>query len=353
MGQYSDSVRTINDVVTGTQYTTRDAFDLAAPSGDAPNVTHVTLFHKFTFAAAAEVEVVAPISALIQRLKLQIGGRTIVDYNTPLTAIDPQSTIGDALQVLLKKIGGQAFLYPYKNNTDTEVFSWIRIPVGIDFMGAQSKRVNLEIVYGGGSAATAIDSETTAWAGSATSAVSATELQVICDYGIARESVVLGSSVQFIHAANGTQVVTVPGDASKGQMLGVLVANDTQADQLSDDGLRANLGGFLNIPPQYMHFLNGDTTFGLDRPNTDSAAGTTATVNYMCSPGVMWVNTYRITAGADVDIVVANGSEQTTRNYFPVYVNSLNARDSKAPRQNMQTVSSVTSKTAQEAQGSQ
>lgn len=353
MGQYSDSVRTINDTVTGTQYTTRDAFDLAAPTGDASTVTHITLFHKFTFASAAEVEVLAPISALIQRLKLQIGGRTIVDYHSPLTAIVPQSIIGDALEVMLKKIGGQAFLYPYKNNTDTDVFSWIRIPVGIAFNGAQSKRVNLEIVYGGGSAATAIDSETTAWAGSATSAVSSTELQVICDYGVARESVVLGSSVQFIHAANGTQVVTIPGDATKGQMLGILIGNDTQADQFSNDGLRPNLGGFLNIPPQYIHFLNGDTTFGYDRPNTDSAEGTSATVNYMISPGCTWVNTYRITAGADVDVIVANGAEQTTRNYFPIYVNSLNAKDAPKVKQNVQTVSSVTSQTVKEAQGSQ
>ena len=353
MGQYTDSVRTINDTVTGTQYTTRDAFDLAAPTGDAPNITHITLFHKFTFTAAAEVEVKAPISAVINRLKLQIGGRTIVDYTTPLTALDPQSIIGDALEVMLKKIGGQAFLFPYKNNTDTDVFSWIRIPVGIAFNGAKSKRVNLEIVYGGGSAATAIDSETTAWAGSGTSTVSSTELQVLCDYGVARESVILGTSVQFIHAANGTQVVTVPGDANKGQLLGVCIGNDTQADQFSDDGLRPNLGGFLNIPPQYVHFLNGDTTFGFNRTETDAGPGLADMVNYMISPGVTWVNTYRLTAGADVDIIVANGSEQTTRNYFPVYVNSLNARDAPKVRQNLQTVSSVTSQVAKEAQGSQ
>ena len=352
MGQYSDSVRTLNDTITGTQYTLRDAFDLAAPTGDAPNVTHFTLFHKFTLADAAKVDALGPISTVIQRLKLQIGGRTIVDYNTPLTAIVPQSVNGDALDVMLKKIGGQSFLYPYKDGTDTTVFTWIRIPVGIAFNGAQSKRVNLEVVYGGGTAATGIDGNASAYFGHATSSVSASETQVICDYGVARESVVLGTSVQFDHAANGTQVVTVPGDATKGQMLGVLVGNDTAADQFSDDGLRANLGGFLNIPPQYIHFLNGDTTFGFNR-TANTADGTADMQSFMISPGATWVNTYRLTAGADCDIIVANGSEATTRNYFPVYVNSLNAKDAPKVRQNLQTVSSVTSQVAKEAQGSQ
>ena len=352
MGQYSDSVRTLNDTIEGTQYTLRDAFDLAAPTGDAPNITHVTLFHKFSMAAAANVDCVAPISAVIQRLKLQIGGRTIVDYNSPLTAIVPATTTGDALEVMLKKIGGQSFLYPYKNDTDTDVFTWLRIPVGIAFNGAQSKRVNLEIVYGGGTAATGITGNAAAYFANGSSDVSSSEFQFICDYGVARESVILGTSVQFDHAANGTQVVTVPGDASKGQMLGVLIGNDTAADQFSNDGLRPNLGGFLNIPPQYVHFLNGDTTFGFNRTAT-SAAGTADMASYMVSPGATWVNTYRLTAGADVDIILANGSEATTRNYFPVYVNSLNAKDAPKVRQNLQTVSSVTSQVAKEAQGSQ
>ncbi len=351
MGQYSDSVRTINTTITGTQTTIRDAFDLAAPTGDAPNVTHMTFFHKFTMGDAAKVDCVAPISAAIKQLKLQIGGRTIVDYNSPLTTLLPAGDKGDSLEVMLKKIGGQAYLYPYVNDTDTTVYTWVRIPVGISFNGAQSKRVNVEIVYGGGAATTGIDGNASAYFAHATSSVSATELQIICDYGVARESVILGSNTQFDHAANSTQVVTVAGDATKGQLLGVLVANDTQADGFGSEGLRPNLGGFLNIPAPYIHFLNGDTTFGFRRGN--KTGPTAAMVDYPVSLGATWVNTYRLTAGADIDLIVSNGSEATTRYYYPVYVNSLNAKDAPKVRQNLQTVSSVTSQVAKEAQGSQ
>lgn len=351
MGQYSDVVRTINDTISGSQTTIRDAFDLAAPTGDAPHVTHITFFHKFTFGDAANVDISAPISAAINSMKIQIGGKTILDYTSPLTVLLPATAKGDTLEVMLKKVGGQAYLYPYVNDTDTVVYSWFRIPVGIAFPNSQSKRVNLEIVYGGGTAAEGIDANAAAWASNGSSSVSSTELQIICDYGIAREAVTFAPSIQFNHSASSTQVVTVPGDASRGQMLGIVVGNDQQEEGFGSDGLRPNLGGFLNIPSQYIHFLNGDTTIGFVRGN--KAGPTTEMVRYPVSPGATWLNTYRITSGVDVDIIVNNGSEQTYRYYFPVYVQPLSAKDAPKPKQNLQTVSSVTGAVVTEAQGSQ
>jgi hypothetical protein len=349
MGQYTDSVRTLNDLIDGTQTTIRDAFDLAAPTGDAPMVTHMTFFHKFTFAAAANVDVVAPISAAIKQLKLQIGNRTIVDYVNPLATILPASAKGDSLQVMMEKLGGSCYLYPYVNDTDTVVYSWIRIPVGVTFNGAQSKRVNMEIVYGGGTAATGLDGNAAAWGANGSSNITATELQVLCDYGISRDVVTIGTSRQFDHTAS-TQVVTISGDKSKGQMLGVLVANDTQADEFGEDGIRQNFGGFLGIPPQYIHFLNGDTTFGFNLGNNGGL--TTAQQRFAVSPGATWVNCYRLSAGADVDLVV-NSSETTTRYYFPVFVNTINSKDGAKPKQNIQTSSSVTASTMKQAETSQ
>ena len=127
------------------------------------------------------------------------------------------------------------------------------------------------------------------------------------------------------------------------------MANDTIANQYQTaDCIRAINGGFSPLPYQYMRFINGDTTIGFRQAND---AGETTTSSFqVAEPGSLWVNAFRLSAGADFQMVVANGDAQTTRYYFPVFVRPLSQKDTPAPKQNIQTVSSTTAATVAESQ---
>ena len=344
MGQYSDVIRTIDSPFTAGASTqsVRDSFDLATPTGDAPHITHLTFFHTITDANAAQFDPTGPITNAISKFKLQVNGNVLVDYTSPLTSLDPDNNGIDPLGVLLQKTGGLSYIYPYVDGTDATVYSFFRIPLGIAFNGGQNLRCNLSIDYG------EIDTDADSWSNHASAALSASKIQIIADYGVAKEAVNYASSEQFIHSANATQLVTVNGNKNLGQCLGVMVANDTIANQFGTDGIRPRNGGFAEIPYQYMRFLNGDVAFKYDRVNT---SGETAiqTVQ-IAQAGSLWINAYRLTAGADFQIDVQNGSEQTTRYYFPVFVRPLGGKNTPAPKQNVQSVSSVTQATMKESQ---
>tara|TARA_R110002020_G_scaffold235687_2_gene447866 strand:- start:48 stop:1097 length:1050 start_codon:yes stop_codon:yes gene_type:complete len=343
MGQYSDVIRTIDSPFTAGAATqsVRDSFDLATPSGDASHITHLTFFHTITDANAAQFDPTGSITNAISKFKLQVNGNVLVDYTSPLTTLDPNNSGLDPLGVLLQKTGGISMIYPYVNGTDVTVYSFFRIPLGIAFNGGQNLRVNLSIDYG------AIDTDADSWGNHANTALSASKLQVIADYGIAKEAVVYPSSEQFIHSANATQLVTVNGNKSFGQMLGVMIANDTVANEFGLDGIRPRNGGFAQIPYEYMRLLNGDIAFKYMQANTTGE--TTPIAMQIAEAGSLWINAYRLTAGADFQIDVQT-VEATTRYYFPVFVRNLGGRNAPAPKQNVQTVSSVTSATMKESQ---
>lgn len=344
MGQYSDVIRTIDSPFTAAANTqsVRDSFDLATPTGDAPHITHLTFFHTITGDAAANIEPNGPITNAISKLKIQINGNVLVDYTSPLTTLDPDNSGLDPLGVLLQKTGGTSMLYPYVKDTDTTVYSFFRIPLGIAFNGGQNLRCNLSIDYGD------IDGAADSWFDDGSAALTASKIQIIADYGVAKEAVNYSSSEQFIHSANATQLVTINANKNLGQMLGVMVANDTIANEFGTDGIRPRNGGFAEIPYQYMRLLNGDIAFKYAQSN--STGETTAIAMQIAQAGSLWINAYRLTAGADFQIDVQNGSEQTTRYYFPVFVRPLGGRNTPAPKQNVQSVSSVTQATMKESQ---
>jgi len=344
MGQYSDIIRTIDSPFTAAASTqsVRESFDLAAPSGDAPHVTHLTFFHTITGDAASNITPIGPITNAISKFKLQIGSNVLVDYTSPLTLLDPDNGAIDPLGVMLQKVGGISSLYPFSSGNDATVYSYFRIPLGISFNGNQSLRVNLSIDYGD------IDKAADSWFNHASAALTASKIQLIADYGIAKEQVTYASSQQFIHSANATQMVTVSGDKNRGQLLGVMVGNDQIENGFGTDGIRPRNGGFSEIPYQYWRFLNGDTTFGYRATNTTGE--TTANNTVTAELGTLWINAYRLTAGADFQMDIQNGSEATTRYYFPVYVRSLSAKDTAPAKQNVQSISSVTSSTMKDSQ---
>jgi hypothetical protein len=339
MGQYSDVVRTINDTISGATTQIRDAFDLAPPSGNAPHITHLTFFHEFVTANASNTDPIGDIGNAISRLKLQVGGRVIMDYNSPLSSLDPDSAQLSALGMLARKTGGQAWLYPYVDGTDATVYSFIRIPVGLAFPSG-NQRVNLEINYG------AIDAAATAWLNNGSSSVSSSKLSIIADYGVATNAVVYASSTQFDHTQNATQTVTISGNSNLGYMLGVMAANDTAADEYGTDGIRVRNGGFAQIPLQYMHLINGDLVRGYPLANVagDDKSQTYATA----SKGLLFIPTFKLNPGADLQIDVQS-SETTTRYYFPVFCNPINSKDSPAPNQTVQKVSSTVKDTYSDA----
>jgi hypothetical protein len=171
-------------------------------------------------------------------------------------------------------------------------------------------------------------------------------LSIIADYGVATNAVVYASSTQFDHTQNATQTVTISGNSNLGYMLGVMAANDTAADEYGTDGIRVRNGGFAQIPLQYMHLINGDLVRGYPLANVagDDKSQTYATA----SKGLLFIPTFKLNPGADLQIDVQS-SETTTRYYFPVFCNPINSKDSPAPNQTVQKVSSTVKDTYSDA----
>ena len=342
MGQYSDVIRTIDNPFTAgaTTQSVRDSFDLAVPTGDAPHITHLTFFHTITDANGAQFDPLNSITNAISKFKLQVNGNVLVDYTSPLTTLDPDNAGLDPFGVMLQKTGGMSMLYPYADGVTT-VYTFFRIPLGIAFNGGQNLRCNLSIDYG------EIDTDADSWSNHASAALSASKIQVIADYGVAQEAVNYASSEQFIHSANSTQLVTINGNKNLGQCLGIMIANDTIANEYGLDGIRPRNGGFAQIPYEYMRLLNGDIAFKYQM--TNAAGETAAQAMQIAQAGSLWINAYRLTAGADFQIDVQT-VEATTRYYFPVFVRPLGGKNTPAPKQNVQSISSVTQATMKESQ---
>ena len=158
-------------------------------------------------------------------------------------------------------------------------------------------------------------------------------MNVLAMYGTSAASLSIGSAATYTASANATESVVVRGDAGRGQMAGVMIFNDTQADEWGADGFRAQLGGNYSLNVDIHSILNGDATGAgaLTVPDITNVTRSPGGSSFMGLLGATFLNTYNLTAGANLTIV-QQSTAATTRFYYPIYIKPLGQPSQAIPK---------------------
>ena len=294
------------------------AFDTPIAADGSPHITSIG-FQIDAVMAAAITNQTGSIGKLITQLQVKVGANTIIDWYSPIAyAAGSSATLSVAqLSVLAQSIGGEDYFWGEPNNVDKAILTGLSIPCGLD--ASKSHRVNVTI---------GLD-DVTDWYGGATGFVTR-ELNAELNYGVSKEATLIGASQQFEHSENATRVVTIFGKAGW-QMLGVMVCNTSELDQMTE--IRANNGAFRALKPSQWRTLFGRTRRNYIRalPNMTAEVSLVPT-QLVAQGGSLFMDLRRLTAGASIDLSVTT-SAATTLRYFPVFVANINARTGSAPKQ--------------------
>lgn len=312
---YVDLVSTgLTPVAGGSTY--NFSYDTPISADGSPHITHIGWQMKMKFDAVAAP--ITTIGRLISNMRIKIGADTIVDFNDPAPAND--GTTPANISVLAQKVRGVDSIQYIDTTNEDEMLGELTLPFGLD--ASRSHRVNFTITL----------LPESGWSGGANFTVADTEFNVVHYYGTAADSTLYGSRQDFTLTANAQRAVTIYGKQGW-QMLGVSSINSSDADSITE--MRVNNGAFRALTVQQWRVL--DSTY-LNGIRAEGAANAPAWV--LSRAGYVFLDLKRITAGANIDIVVTS-SANTTVSFFPVWVASLNARTAVAPSQTIKTVSST------------
>lgn len=275
----------------------------------------LTLRYNITFAATPVP--VGDISNLIGSLRIIINGEVVHDF----TAGFANATGLQASQYnyLLNKIGGRVVEESVRGSEQTRQ-GYINIPIGKVLSSTGQNRI--ECIVG--------------WQPSDSNSTSG-RLEWWTRYNSATEtSTFLVPATSFTHANAIEQVIVrcptnLPAGAS---IAGVLVLNDTEEDQLGEQGIRCNPLGSYGITVEQWRMINGDLMNGIMYNNGSlglsriDEAGNPETFNALQYAqqlnGALLIPTFNLSLG-DVNLVV-DSSAATTRKYFPIITVPIGGR---------------------------
>lgn len=314
---YVDLVSTgVTPVAGGSTY--NFSYDTPISADGSPHLTHIGFQLDATLAGAGTFT--STMGRLITNIRIKIGANTIVDFNDP--SVDLDAVTPSNLSVMAQKVRGVDML-SLTNATGSTFISELALPFGLD--ASRSHRVNFSITLG---------NETT-WCGQGFT-VAATEFNVVNYYGTASDSTLYGSRQDFTLTADSERAITIYGKQGW-QMLGVAAINQEDTDAVTK--VRVNNGAFRALKIQQWRVL--DSTYLTGLRTIDPVGGDTNVPSWVLSrAGFVFLDLKRITAGANIDLVVTSAGN-TTYSFFPIWVAPLNARTAQAPQQTIKTVSST------------
>ena len=256
----------------------------------------VTLRYSGTLAGSA---IKGDFGNIISRLKLVYNGATIFDYKSQFA--DGDRVGSSRLSYLLNAIGGRTFQEPTAAD-GTSVDYYVTIPLGVSVPVGVSTRIELHHAY--------MDADE--YGGGALSSANVAVWARFND-AVAQQTRV-NTATSFTHTAT-QQQVTVYGDASAGQMAGILIQNDTDADELT--GIQVIGQSQFSVPKTMLRLQNGDlANMNLAFNPAFSTAGQQPQVKVA---GALFVPLYNLSAGADA-VLLVDSSAATTRYYTPIFV---------------------------------
>jgi len=311
---YVDLVSTgLTPVAGGSTY--NFSYDTPISADGSPHLTHIGFQIDGTVGVAPAF--VSTIGRLITNMRIKIGSNTILDFNDPFANVDGQTPSN--LSCLASKVRGVDMISPINADGSTFVTE-LALPFGLD--ASRSHRVNFSITLG----------SETAWCGQAFT-VGATQFNVVNYYGTAADSTLYGSRQDFTLTNGAERAITIYGKQGW-SMLGISAINDTDADEVSQ--VRVNNGAFRALTIQQWRVLDSTYISGIRTVGADLNVPSWV----LSRAGFLFLDLKRITAGANIDLVVTSTAD-TTYSFFPVWVAPLNAKTANAPQQTIKTVSST------------
>jgi len=255
--------------------------------------------------------VLADYPNIISSLRFTLNGEVIHDFRAGVSGGSNNNP--SAYGYFLNSIGGRSVEKP----NDTSKEAYLVIPIGRQIKDSVGR---LECVIGFGATAAAIASGT---------------FQLWGRYNTATQTqTTVVPSTSFTHAASIEQVVVrIPQDV-KGVVAGILIQNDSAADQYGSQGVRLMAQSAYGLDADFLRTFNGDLNNGVLYADDDLS--TTALTFAQEVPGALFVPTYNL-VGGDV-VLQVDSSVATTRTYTPVMIAPFNAKDSTPVRQTAQVV---------------
>ena len=324
--------------------TTYNFSDTLPPSQDgSPHITHLGLQLDGAFAAAATLN--SNLSGLIQQLKIQVGSQVIIDWFSPanIGTLDGVSQLG----VLAQTLGGQDFcLITGDNSSDFSFLAEMSLPVGLD--ASKAHRINVTLGF----------TQVEAWSGASGGfAASTPTLNIVTNYGTSTEATIIGGRQDNTIAGNSQRTVTILG--KKGfNMLGVLACGpDLTKDEFTE--YKVNNGQFRQLKVAQWRSIAGrynrsPLVFLPAGSSASAPSGDVVEIQYQSfQTGVVFLNLFRISAGADLQIQVTNGETlPEISSMFPIYVAPIGTGGAGRPAQTAKTVDSPTKTVLNESQNS-
>ena len=299
------------------------AFDTPACMDGSPHITHMGL--QLDAVMAADPTLNSTLGGLITQLKIQVGSVTIIDFNPPVAAGD--NDVISQIGVIAQSLGGMDWIYEY-DTSDFKVLSELTFPVGLD--ATRSHRVNVTVGF----------NDVSNWSGSAGGFTAATtQLNVPVTFGTSTESTIIGSRQDFIISASAQRICTIFGKAGWSMLGTASCAASYAADTFSE--YRLNNGAFRALKTDQWRALNG--RFAHNPLTYITAGGATAPVYQNQQQGIVFLNLRRLTAGANMDMLIQNGTtDSATVSLFPIWVAPVGQGTGTAPRQTSRNVDNTT-----------
>jgi len=250
--------------------------------------------------------ILADFPNAISSLRLTLNGEVIHDFRQAVSggSVNTPSFYG----YFINSIGGRS----YERPSDTAKEAYMVIPVG------------RQVVQNVGRIEAVISFAATA------AASSAGGLQMWGRYNDATQTMTtVVPSTSFVHSAAIEQVVVRIPQNVPGAVAGIMVQNDSAADQLGSQGIRLMAQSQFGLDADFIRLFNGDLANGIMYADDDLS---TTAQNYAFEvAGGLFIPAYNL-VGGDV-VLQVDSSEATTRTYTPVLVAAFNAKEGKGVRQ--------------------
>lgn len=260
----------------------------------------LTLRYDLTFDATPVSA--SDLTSIISSLRVIVNGTVMHDFVAG--SADSGSATASQYSYALNKMGGRAVEVADESAPTTRE-GYVNIPLGVTLNSQGQNRI--ECIVG--------------WAETATGAINPTgSLEWWGRYNSGTvNGQMLASSTTFQHSASSIEQVIVrcptllPAGA---KISGLLVLNDDVQDNIGSEGIRINALSNFGIQPDQWRMINSDLLNGVEF----NAGSTSATNELQYSQGLagaLLIPVFDLTLG-DISITVSNGSDATTRRYFPV-----------------------------------
>lgn len=275
-----------------------------APGG---SVEFLQLRYDLTFAATPLAT--SEISALIDSIRVVLNGEVVHDFTAGFSAntADGPTQYG----YMLNHIGGRCVEIPNAAAVATRE-GYITIPIGRVTPNSVNR---YECIVNWSAAAAAIASGSMSW--------------WIRYNDNMQTTTTVAPSTSYLSTAGAYEQVTVRVPQNvPGVVSGLLVLNDSEADELGTQGIRINAISDFGLEAGMLRSDNGDLLNGIqfNKGSTGTTQDFATAVN-----GAIFIPTYGLTGG---DIVLAvDSTAGTTRRYIPVITNPVGQKASETVRQ--------------------